>query len=578
MRRINPVVHLVCLALLFAFVGGGAIAFDFSTIESKISDFTLDNGMKFIIMEDHSAPVVSFVLLADVGGADDPKEYGGLAHVFEHMAFKGNDMIGTDDYGKERKLLDRLDGLYAEARSLEKKAFERGIDVDEIEAMLKKGEASYFYLSESYASKSNESIKSLIEKNKIDGKIAGDTVFFFCEDVPKVVESILGPKKEIGNLVMEEQIAYLTALFMGAQEECDRVVTDNEFSLIVDREGGVGLNAGTGYDQTKYYYSFPSNKIELWFALESKRYINPVLRQFYKEKEVIKEERRMGVESNPMGRLQEEFLSVAFKAHPYGSSLIGPMSDINNMDKETALKFFKKYYVASNMIVGIAGDVYPDEAKELAEEYFAPLPRVPEPPRVITKEAEQNAMRRVAVFDKSQPILAMGYHRTAFTHPDDAVYSAIADYLGQGRTSLLYKKMVKEKKMAVVSAAYEAFPGNKYSSLFVIFVVPAQGVTAEECEVEVLAEIEHLKNEPIPEEELEKIKARAKASFVNQLSSRNGMASQLVTYENSFGDWHELFKVLDKVNAVTAEDVTRVANECFNRKNLTVAYIETEEE
>jgi predicted Zn-dependent peptidase len=494
--------RMTMLILFLGAVGGNLWGFDFSTIENKVSDFTLDNGLKFIVLEDHSAPVVSFVLLADVGGADDPKGFDGLAHVFEHLAFKGTDEVGTKDYKAEKKALDVLDAAYAEYRAEEKK-----------------------------------------------GRFADST-----------------------------RLADLKVKFEEAQKVCDELVEMNEYSVIVDREGGIGLNAGTGYDQTMYYVSYPSNKLELWFALESRRFTNPVLRQFYKEKEVIKEERRMGVESSPVGRLVEEFLGLAFKAHPYGTSLVGPMSDIHNMNKKTALAFYNKYYVPSNMMVAMAGDVDPGQVEKLAKEYFGVLQARPEPDRVLTKEAEQKAERRVSVFDKSQPFLLIGHQRPDVTHPDDAVYDAIADYLGQGRTSLLYKSLVKEKKIATNANAFSSFPGNKYDCQFGIFVVPAKDITAEECEKEVYAQFDKLINEPIPQEELDKIKARAKASFINGLSSRSGMASQLAYYQNFFGDWRELFHSLDQINAVTVEDIQRVAKERFVRENRTVGYIETTEE
>ncbi len=493
------VLRIALVAAILGVAGWHVLGFSFSTIESEIHDFTLDNGMKFIVMEDHSAPVVSFITLADVGGADDPKGFAGLAHVFEHMAFKGTNEIGSKDFAKESKALDKLDTAYTRLRDEEKK----GIQAD------------------------------------------------------------------------SSKIAALQTTFDVDQKAADSLVANNEYSVIVEREGGVGLNAGTGYDQTMYYSSFPSNKLELWFALESQRFANPVLRQFYKEKNVIKEERRMTVESSPVGRLVEEFLGAAFKAHPYGMTLIGPMSDINNINKKEAMQFYHKYYVASNLIVGIVGDVKLDQVKKLAKEYFGSLPKVPEPQRVQTVEPKQNAQRQVIVYDQSQPFLIMGYHRPAFTDPDDAVYDAIADYLGEGRTSLLYTDLVKEKKLATQTQAFASFPGGKYPNLFGIFVVPAKGVDAPTCEAEVLAEIKKLKDTTISNEELDKIKARAKSKFVNQLSSRTGMAGQLTLYQNLFGDWRVMFNILDQINAVTPEDIRRVANDCFTDGNLTVAYIQT---
>ncbi|MEZ5360426.1 MAG: pitrilysin family protein [Candidatus Zixiibacteriota bacterium] len=489
---------VVCLGVM----GESALAFDFTSVEDKITEFTLDNGMKFIVMEDHSAPVVSFVLQADVGGVNDPKEAMGLSHFWEHMAFKGTSEIGTKDIKKERKAIEKLDNIYAELRAEQSK----GAKADSV------------------------------------------------------------------------KLQTLTENFKAAQEEAESFANINEFSTIVEQEGGVGLNAGTGYDNTTYYYSFPSNKLELWFYLESSRFTDPVFRQFYKERDVITEERRMRVESNPSGRMVDEFLHAAFRAHPYGQALVGEMSEIKHYTKEDMLNHFRTYYVASNMVAVMAGDVDPKEVKTYAEKYFGKLPKVDKPDNLIIVEPEQKATRRVVIPETSQPMLIMGYHRPAATDPEDAVYDAIADYLGQGRTSLLYKSLVNDMKIATNASAFASFPGNKYPTAFGIFVIPAKDVTAEECEKEVLNQIDKLINEEIPAEELENIKARAKANLINTLGSRNGMAQSLASYQTLFGDWRELFKSLDKVNAITAEDIQRVAKNMFSVKNLTVASIETVEE
>ncbi|MFH1699506.1 MAG: pitrilysin family protein [Candidatus Zixiibacteriota bacterium] len=501
MKKELSAFRLLRLAIILGAMCGSVTAFDFSTIENKISDFELDNGMKFIILEDHSAPVISFALQVNVGCAYDPKEYMGLSHFWEHMAFKGTSEVGTKDIKKEKKAIEKLDALYKDLRAEELK----------------------------------------------------------------------------GNFADTVKLADLKEKFKAAQEEAEKYVAMNEFSLIVEQEGGVGLNAGTGYDVTTYYYSLPSNKMELWFYLSSSRFNDPVLRQFYKEKEVIKEERRMGVESSPFGRLQDEFLHAVFRAHPYGQSLIGEMSDIHNFDKEALLAHFRKHYIPSNMVAVLVGDVDMEMAKSLANEYWGRLPKVEKPRRLAIEEPIQRAERRAIVIDKSQPMLLMGFHRPEVTDDDDVLYSAMADYLGQGRTSLLYKNLVKDKKIATAVQAFDSYPASKYPNLFGVFAMPSQGVSATECETEILAEIQKLKEDLIPDEELEKIKARAKSSFIGALASRNGMARQLANAHTYYGDWRELFKVLDEYERITAEDIQRVANELFTRNNRTVAYIETEE-
>ncbi len=497
-KRCSFALMMVVGIILF---GGNVFGFDFSSVKEKISEFTLDNGMKFIVMEDHSAPVVSFALQVNVGSANDPKEFTGMAHFFEHMAFKGTDEIGTKDYKKEKTALAKLDEVY-DAMKAEQR---RGAFAD------------------------------------------------------------------------EAKIAELKEKFEKLQAQCDSLVEPNEFPNVIEMEGGVGLNAGTGADNTTYYYSLPSNKMELWFALESSRFTKPVFRQFYKEREVVKEERRMGTESSAQGKLFEEFLGAQYRAHPYGISIVGHMSDLNNMDKAAARKFYSTYYVASNMVAAMVGDINPDDAKKMAQKYFGKLPKVDKPNQPATIEPEQHGERRIVIEDPAQPLLIIGYHRPNGIDPDAPVFSALADYLGEGRTSLLYKDLVKEKKIAAVAAAFDVLLGDKFPSQFGVYALPSKGFSASDCEVEIYKAIERLKSEPIPAEELANIKARAKASLINRLSSRGGMANQLVGYQTQFNDWRELFNQLDKINAVTAEDCQRVAQKYLVKKNRTVGLVETVE-
>jgi predicted Zn-dependent peptidase len=312
-------------------------------------------------------------------------------------------------------------------------------------------------------------------------------------------------------------------------------------------------------------------------ALESDRFLNPVLREFYKEKDVVKEERRMRTENRPRGRLMEEFLAIAFKAHPYGEPTIGHMSDVETMTRSEAKEFFRKYYTPSNLTVAIVGDVHLEEIRSLAETYFGRIPAAPQPDPVETVEPPQTGQRRVVVEDRSQPWVVMGYHTPAIDHSDNAVFEAISDILGAGRTSRLYKSLVKEKKIAVNASAFQGFPGSKYPGLFVFFATPSQGHTTQESEEAVVTEIERLKTEPVSDQDLEKFRTRSQASVVRALASNRGLARQLTFYEVVTGDWRNLFKQLDEINQVTAQDIQRVAKEYFTSKNSVVGVIETQQ-
>ncbi|MBW7990549.1 MAG: insulinase family protein [Planctomycetes bacterium] len=476
-----------------------ADAQDLLKFEKRMTEFTLENGMKFLVLERHEAPVVSFHTYADVGAVDEVKGITGMAHLFEHMAFKGTMTIGTTDYKLEATSLAQADQAF-EAMKLERRKGDRA------------------------------------DKVKL-------------EELQKQLEQ--------------------------AQEETQKYLVHDEFEEAFVREGGAGFNAYTSQDATQYIVSLPSNKIELWMSLESDRFGNPVLREFYKEKNVVMEERRMSTENQPVGRLLEEFLAIAYKAHPYGEPIVGHMSDLETLTRSEAQMFFEKYYLPSNLTVAIVGDVNPQQIRELAEKYFSQIPSSSKPDPVETVEPPQIGQRRVIVQDPAQPFVLIGYHKPNINHSDNAVFDAITEIAGIGRTSRLYKSLVKEKKVAVAASGFTGMPGNKYPALFMFYAVPARDHTNQECEEAIYAEIDKLKTEPVLPEELAKAKTRSRASLIRQLDSNSGLASQLTFYDVITGDWRNLFKQLDDIDKVTAEDIQRVAEQYFTTKNQTVGIIDT---
>ncbi len=491
---------LVIFAILM--VVSTAWAFDFSEIEDKISEYDLDNGLTIIVLPRHDAPVVSFVTIVNTGCADDPKGATGIAHMFEHMAFKGTEEIGSKDLKKEEKWMAVEDSIF-----------------------------------------------QLILEERSRGDLADST---------KLAE--LGEKMSV------------------ATDSAFSYSETNEFGKIVDRNGGVGLNAGTTFDRTAYYISYPSNKLELWMAMESDRFYKPVLRELFKEKQVVAEERRYRVESMPIGRLTNEYLELAYKSHPYGEPLIGEMSEIQNYSRPVMMEQFKKYYIPRNMAIGIVGDVDPEEVYRLAKKYFGRLEDKPKPMELMIDEQPPFGVRTSTIVEKSQPMCIFGYQIPTVNHPDWKALQALASYLGSGRTSVLYKNLVKEKKSAVEVEAFTGYPGSKYPSLFSLFCMPSNESTDSANEAEILAEIEKVRTEPIPEKDLEKIKARAKASLINGLASNAGLASQLATYQLVYGDWRMLFKELDKFNALTTEDIQRVAEKYLDPEKRFAVFIEKPEE
>ena len=361
-----------------------------------------------------------------------------------------------------------------------------------------------------------------------------------------------------------------------ATKDANQYVIQNQFGEVVESHGGVGLNAHTNYDETAYEYSLPSNQIELWAALESDRMLHPVMREFYKERDVVMEERRMRTDSQPTGRLVEQFLGTAFMANPYHRPTIGYASDLQSFSATDAEDFFKRFYVPSNMVIGLVGDLDPDQVFPIVERYFGQLSAAPKPMEPITSEAPQNSVRQVNLQDPSQPFYLEGYHRPSYLAPDDAVYDAISDVLSNGRTSRLYRSLVRDQQIAVYAAGFSGFPGSKYAHLFAFYAVPNPGHTTEEMQKAFAEQIQKLKTQDVTDDELQMFKTRTKADLIRGLASNEGLAEQLAFYQTRYGDWRELFRYLDRVDKVTKADIRRVANQVFQDTNRTVGVIQTE--
>ncbi len=490
--------RILLLGMFLVGFGPLARAQDLASFEKRITVKTLDNGLTVVVCERPEAPVFSFFTHVDVGSDREVPGITGLAHMFEHMAFKGTDKIGTNNYAEERVALEKVEQAY--------QAYDR-------------------------------------ERRK---EVDRD----------------------------EKKVAELEKAWKEAMAAAQKYVVENQFGQIVEQDGGTGLNAFTDNEETGYHYSLPSNRIELWAYLESERFLHPVLREFYKEREVVHEERRLG-ESQPFGRLFEEFLATAYVAHPYGQPVVGWPSDLESFSMTDAQSFYSKYYVPANMVVTLVGDVKASEFLPVLEKYFGRLPARPKPEPLRTVEPPQNAERVVILHETSQPIFIEGYHKPGARDKDDAVYDALQDLMSNGRTSRLYRSLVRDKKIAAFSGGFNGFPGAKYPNLFVFFAVSTPGHTPEEIRDAIHAEIERLKKEDITDDELQMIKARAKADLLRRLGDNEGLALQLGTAQSLYGDWRELFAQVDRIEKVSKADIRRVANATFVESNRTVGMIES---
>jgi len=276
--------------------------------------------------------------------------------------------------------------------------------------------------------------------------------------------------------------------------------------------------------------------------------------------------------------LFEDFLAVAYKAHPYHHSIVGHMSDLKRITRTDVKNYFEKFYIPSNMVIGIAGDVKVKEVRKLAETYFNRIPSVPKPDAPRTIEPEQWGERQATVVAQSQPILIVGYHCPNQAHPDNEAIAALANIIGQGRSSWLYKDLVKEKKIAIQAGAMHGLPGAKYPGLLAFFAVPAKGHGIDECLTAIDEFIEKIKETPVSEKELDKYKRSNKVSFINQLKSNSSMAMLLTNSEVLEGSWRQAFANLEEVSAVTADDIMRVAGKYLDKKSRTIGKLITEQD
>lgn len=468
-------------------------AFD---LEKRVTEHTLSNGLKIIMMERHASPTVSLYMRYKVGAVDEVTGQMGIAHLLEHMLFKGTKRLGTKDYEKEKPLLEKVEQL---------------------------GEA--------------------LDREELKG----------ARKDPKKVEELRVQLREI-------------------QAEHKKLVESEVYSKYYQQNGGVGFNAATSNDGTVYIINLPSNKLELWANMESDRMENPILREYYTERDVILEERRMRVDNSPEGVLYEQFLATAFIAHPYQAPVIGWASDIRFLSKKATEKFLKTYYAPNNAVVAMVGDIVPADVIALMERYFGHIPAQELPPPFSTREPEQRGERRIEVEFDAEPMLLIGYHRPTLPHKDDYVFDVIHSILSNGRTSRLFKSLVQEKELAVSADTFDA-PGSRYPNLFTFSGAPRYPHTAKEVEEAFYEEIEKLKIEPVSKKELQKVLNEIEAHFIHGLGSNSGMASLISYFETIAGDWRYFLRLPEEIAKVTAEDVMRVARQYLVKNNRTVSIL-----
>jgi predicted Zn-dependent peptidase len=530
------VAFFVCAVILLA----AEVPATAQNIDAK--EYWLDNGMQVLIVERHEAPTIMAAIFARVGSANETTGITGISHLFEHMMFKGTETIGTKDIKRDREgtetigtkdikrdreIMARLDELREEVRAEERIMREK----------LRRGEINDMLDPEAKTERFKE----------ID--------------------------KEFDKLIEEQR----------------ELIIKDQLDEIYSKHGGFFLNAFTSDDMTGYFIRLPKNKIELFMWLESDRFSNPVFREFYSERDVVREERRLGVDSTPTGRIEEEFRAMFWKSSSYHWDVIGWASDLGSITREQADRYYDTYYAPNNLTMVLVGDLEAEKMIKMVKKYFERIPRgTTEPPDVVTLEEKQYGEKRLIAEAETNPQAEIWYHTVAWKHPDSYALDVLAGIMN-GKTGRLFKKLVEEKGIAKSTGGrgMRMMPGDnlavnagqdskKYAGAFQISAEGISDVRAEQLEEAIYEVIDDLQQNPVPEDELQKVKNQLRVQTIRFMDIMSGIGILFYLGQNAaFGDWTEANNHPEKCDLVTAEDVQRVANEYFADDQRNVLIINT---
>jgi predicted Zn-dependent peptidase len=468
-------------------------------IRLPMTERTLANGMRVLVVERRESPTFSAYIRFNVGSANEAPGQTGLAHLLEHMMFKGTTLFGGVDTERERAILEKIDARH-----------------------------------------------STLQAERAKARLPGKSV-----DATKVS-------------ALERELAELEA-------EAKTFVVRNELWEIYRRNGAVGLNATTSREGTQYFVSLPKNRLELWALLESDRMQHPVFREFYVERDVVQEERRLRVDTSPRGQLMEAALATAFVALPYRHPILGWPGELENLSRPQAQEYFRTYYAPNNALVVLVGDLDPEETFRTVDRHFGKIPAQPMPPPLVLEEPSQPGERRIRVEFPAEPQLLMLYRAPSAGHADMHALSVLGTLLGEGRSARLHKRLVEDLRLASSVTAGPWF--LRHAGLFLVQATPRAPHTLEEVEKAIEEELERAKAELPTPRELLKVRNQIEVGAIRSLASNSGLASSLGNAWAIMGDWRFVFEERKRIQAVPAEEVAAVAKRYLVSRQRTVAWL-----
>ncbi|MFN0057377.1 MAG: M16 family metallopeptidase [Planctomycetota bacterium] len=475
--------------------------------EVAVERFVLDNGMQFLLVARQDQPGnIAAGWLAKVGSVNERPGITGLSHFFEHMMFKGTSTIGTRDPARDREL---------RAREAELRARLWG------------------------------------------HQTGGQYERFRAGDIADPWDPIYDSQE------MQELREQLRVVEAASAE----ILVKDEFDRVYATLGGSDVNAFTDYDLTFYFMTVPSNKLELWTWMESDRLNDAVFREFYQERDVVHEERRLRTESTPTGIYEEQFDAMFWKSSPYSWPVIGWPSDLNSYTFAQAESYFATYYAPNNLVGVLVGDFDAAAAKPLLTRYFGRLKRGAEPPPVVTMEVTQLAAQRMIVAGELQPQIEVRYPTVPHAHADRVALELLAALMN-GSTGRLYRSIIEGRRLAVSADCTNS--SRKYAGSFSFTAECKTGAMPEELEAAWFEELERIAREAPSAEELQKVKNQALAASYRQLRSNLGLMIQLGVLA-ALSDWRSINEDPRRLQAVTVDDIQRVARKYFGVMQSSVA-------
>jgi predicted Zn-dependent peptidase len=488
------------------FLHGALLLLPLHAQKVPVVERRLANGLRLLLVERHDEPAIAGGWVAHVGSSNERLGMTGIAHLFEHMMFKGTPTIGTKDYRKDLEILSAQERLRDEMRQEERQ------------------------------------MRAEHRRGAIDDLLKPENKSARYRELEKQFDQLISEQRDI--------------------------LVKNEFDRVYTGAGGDRMNAFTSEDMTAYFVNVPANKIELWMWMESERILHPVFREFYAERDVVFEERRMRTESTPLGRFQEEFMAMFWQSSPYARPVVGWPSDLPAISKAQADEFYSTYYSPQNITLILVGDFQPDQAEAQARRYFERIPRGPSmPPDVVTLEVKQVAEKRMSAEAETNPQVDILWHTVAFQHHDSYPLEILAQILST-RTGRLYKGLVLGNGVATETWADQG--SMKWEGMFNAGGEAKEGHTPAEVEQGIYDNLEKLKQEEAPPEELQKVKNNFAAGEYRKLSSNYQILMHLIRNDGE-GDWREINEAGPKIQAVTTADIKRVANKYFTKENRAVA-------